>query len=299
MGVLEKGRAIGWRGRLLAVIGGLALTLLALMATSAARAGATAVPEKTDIMFIFDTSGSMGGVLNEAKTEIKKVIEETSVSIPNVAYGVASVEDVPNYDSGDTEFQTLSEEEYEADTEKPWHLWQAVTTETTKVEEAINGLSGEEVAHDGGDGPEAYGRALWETDTNPQVGWREGARHEIVLIADNVPHTPNVNEGIPTELQFTEPFNDGVLAGQTPAKNQVGSSASRARPGLQAIRLNSTKRSKCCRSTASLSPWSTTSTRTSQQPKTTSTIGNIGRNRRAGKRWKRAKAAQKNSPPSS
>ncbi len=68
------------------------------------------------------------------------------------------------------------------------------------------------MAHAGGDLPEAYGRALWETATNSLIGWRPGARHEIVLIADNVPHTPNVNEGIPSEFQFTEPFNDGEEA---------------------------------------------------------------------------------------
>jgi hypothetical protein len=191
---------------------GATVALLAIgFGPTVASAGAAAAPtpEKTDIMFIFDTSGSMGGVLEEAKTEIEQVIKETSATIPNVEYGIANVEDLPGYDSG-APFEAKTETEYEEDTEKPWHLWQALTTEQTKVEEAINGLSGPEVLHDGGDGPESYGRALWETDTNPQVGWRPGARHEIVLIADNVPHTPNVNEGIPNELQFTEPFNDGV-----------------------------------------------------------------------------------------
>ncbi len=179
-----------------------------------AVASAGAAPEKTDVMFIFDTSGSMGTVLQEAKEGIKKVIEETRTTLgPNTAYGVANVEDVPGYVSGDTEFSPQSEEYYETSAEKPWHLWQPVTTEVPKVEEAIEKLSGSEgVAHGGGDGPEAYGRALWETDTNPQVGWREGARHEIVLIADNVPHTPNVNEGIPPEFALTEPSNDGVAA---------------------------------------------------------------------------------------
>ncbi len=177
-----------------------------------ASAGAT--PEKTDVMFIFDTSGSMGGVLQEAKEGIKKVIEETRATLgPNTAYGVANVEDVPGYESGETELAPESEEYYEMDGEKPWHLWQAVTTEVPKVEEAIEKLSGSEgVSHSGGDGPEAYGRALWESDTNPQVGWREGARHEIVLIADNVPHTPNVNEGIPPEFAFMEPGTEGVAA---------------------------------------------------------------------------------------
>jgi hypothetical protein len=195
------------------LVAAMAALVVVGLVRGAAVASATAVPEKTDIMFIFDTSGSMGGVLTEAKEGIKKVIEETRASLgPNTAYGVADVEDVPGYFGGE-EFTPESEEYYEDDNEKPWHLWQSVTTEVPKVEEAIEGLSGEEVAHDGGDLPEAYGRALWETDTNPQVGWREGARHEIVLIADNVPHTPNVNLGIPEEFWVYSPFETGEEPG--------------------------------------------------------------------------------------
>src|ERR1700684_2855719 len=81
---------------------GASTTLLAIgFGPSVTPAGAAvAPPAKTDIMFVFDTSGSMGGVLDEAKTEIEKVISETSASIPNTAFGVANVEDVPGNDSG-------------------------------------------------------------------------------------------------------------------------------------------------------------------------------------------------------
>ncbi len=216
-----RGSAAGWRRRFLALIGASALALAISLAASAGRASAV-VPEKTDIMFIFDTSGSMEGVLEEAKEEIKTLIANTKASLPNVEFGIANVEDIPGYYNGGTP-ETKTEKEYEEDIEKPWHLWQPLTAEEPKVEEAINELSvklpkeegeevKEEVAHAGGDLPEAYGRALWETATNSLIGWRPGARHEIVLIADNVPHTPNVNEGIPSEFQFTEPFNDGEEA---------------------------------------------------------------------------------------
>jgi hypothetical protein len=183
----------------------MAALLVVGLARGAAVASATAVPEKTDVMFVFDTSGSMGEVLNEAKEEIEKVITETNESIPNAAFGVANVEDIPGNDSGPELFGVLSEEEYELDHEKPWRLDLPVTTEPSKVFEAIDNLE----LGGGGDGPEAYGRALWETDTNPQVGWRPGARHEIVLIADEVPHTPNVNEGIPEEFWYESPFETG------------------------------------------------------------------------------------------
>ncbi len=155
-------------------------------------ASAAAAPEHTDVMFVFDTSGSMSGELGEAKEKILEVMQHVKASLPDVAFGVASVEDIPDYSDG-TFTQTLTEQEYEEDPEKPWRLEQPVTTEESQVVSAIDDLT----IGDGGDGPEAYSRALWETNTNPTVGWRASSHHEIVLVADNVPHDPNLNEGIP------------------------------------------------------------------------------------------------------
>lgn len=50
----------------------MAAVLVVGLVRGATTASATLVPEKTDIMFIFDTSGSMGNVLTEAKEGIKK-----------------------------------------------------------------------------------------------------------------------------------------------------------------------------------------------------------------------------------
>ena len=78
--------------------------------------------------------------------------------------------------------------------------------------------------------------ALYETATNPQVKWRAGARHEIVLIADNVPHTPNVNEDIPAEFWLENPFETG----EEPPANL----ASRKRSGKKGNPWSSTRRWK-------------------------------------------------------
>ncbi|MGO9487959.1 MAG: vWA domain-containing protein [Solirubrobacteraceae bacterium] len=184
-----------------------AAVLAGLLATFASTASA-AVPAKTDVMIIFDTSGSMEGVLNEAKEEIKELIANTETSLPDVEFGVANVEDYPGYLFGVLE-EEKDELEYEEDLEKPWRLDQALTSNQADVETAIEELSGPEVAHAGGDAPESYGRALWETDRNPNVGWRAGARHEIIMIGDQVPHTNNVNEAIPEELWLANPFDTG------------------------------------------------------------------------------------------
>ena len=95
----EQVWGIGWRGRILALIGVSVLALAISLMVSVARAGAT-VPKETDIMIIFDTSGSMEGVLDEAKEEIKTLVANTEASLPNVEFGVANVEDIPGYDGG-------------------------------------------------------------------------------------------------------------------------------------------------------------------------------------------------------
>jgi hypothetical protein len=131
----------------------------------------------------------MEPVLQEAKAEIQEVMTRLRGSIPSVEFGVAEVKD-----TGEEEFGLYA-----------WKLDQSVTASTTAIGEAIEPLE----AIGGGDAPEAYGRALYETDTNPQVGWRPGARHLIVLIADQVPHMPNVNEGINEAFWVSSPFETG------------------------------------------------------------------------------------------
>ncbi len=145
-------------------------------------------------MFVFDTSGSMEPVLEEAKLEIQNVIDRLRESLPNPEFGVAEVRDY-----GGSEYDEESFDE-------PWRLDLPVAGDSEAVASAIDDL----YADGGGDAPEAYGRALWETDTNPDVGWRAGARHLIVLVADNVPHAPNLDEGIAEEFWLSpSPWDTG------------------------------------------------------------------------------------------
>jgi hypothetical protein len=159
-------------------------------------------PAHTDVLFLFDTSGSMGPELSEAKEKVSGVMESVSAHLPDVEFGVANVEDIPGYFEG-TFTETLSEQQYTENKEKAWQLDLPITSERTSVLSSIASLK---IGY-GGDGPEAYSRALWESDTNPTVGWRAGARHEIVLIADNVPHDVNLNEGLPESEWLQNPFD--------------------------------------------------------------------------------------------
>ncbi len=60
----------------------------------------------------------------------------------------------------------------------------------------------------GADGPESYGRALWEIahgDTGATLGWRPDALRLIVNFGDDVPLDTNINQGV----------EGGVLSGDT------------------------------------------------------------------------------------
>jgi hypothetical protein len=99
-----------------------------------------------------------------------------------------------------------------------WTLHVPITPNQSQVSEALLNLS----ADGGGDSPEAYGRALFESTTNPAIGWRAGSRGVIVLVADDIPHDNDLNEGIPPEVfAAPSPFDTGVDPG---ADNTVGTS---------------------------------------------------------------------------
>ncbi len=55
-------------------------------------AGAATAPQ-TDVMFVFDTSGSMEPVLEEAKAEIQEVMTHLGGSLPSVEFGLAEARD--------------------------------------------------------------------------------------------------------------------------------------------------------------------------------------------------------------
>lgn len=205
--------------------------LCAMLAVEAAPAAASAPPSSTDVMFVFDTSGSMTGELEEAKEKIASVMAALSATLPNVAFGVSRVEDVPGWEGefwgsegepsekeSEEKFVPAEESELAKAEEKGWELKQAISTNQSASTAAINSLS----IGSGGDLAEAYGRALWEADTNPDVGWRSGARHEIVLIADNVPHDRNLNAGLPESEWLHNPFNTG---NEAPIKAGIKDSA--------------------------------------------------------------------------
>jgi hypothetical protein len=175
------------------------LTALGFISAAPSQARAS-----TDVMFVFDTTGSMTPALTAAKAEIQEAMTQIAASVPDVQFGLSEVSDY-NEVINRGAFSYGVGEGY-----APWTLKVPITTQQATVASELLKL----IADGGGDGPEAYGRALFETANNPAVGWRPGARGVIVLVADNVPHDNDLNEGIPPELQLQgSPYNTGVDPG--------------------------------------------------------------------------------------
>ncbi len=196
----------------------LLVVVLGLAAPAAAQAD---TPAHTDVMFVFDTTGSMGGALEDAKKEIQTAMTQIGATLPDVEFGLAEMRDynAVNF-NGFPESYALNghpEDAYDiGSANSPWTLKAPITADQAAIVTALNPLT----ASGGGDSPEAYGRALYETDVNPSVGWRPGARSVIVLVADDVPHDADLNDGIASGLFASpSPFNTSPDPG---ADNTLG-----------------------------------------------------------------------------
>ena len=104
--------------------------------------------EMGDIVFLLDTTGSMGGVITSMSSEFGAIVSTLSTTIPDAQYGFATYNDYfySNYgSSGDL----------------PFVLEQQITSDTTLVQSSISSAS----PHGGNDGPESGMEALYQALT--------------------------------------------------------------------------------------------------------------------------------------
>lgn len=136
-------------------------------------------PAKGDIVFAFDTTGSMAPIIRSAQENAIRIMEDLNGLISDVQFGVMDIEDYPL-------------EPYGANDNQAYRLHQSLTTDREAVRLAIDTLQ----ANSGSDQPEAYTRAAYEAHADPRIGWRENARHLLLIFGDSFPHDNNLNEGI-------------------------------------------------------------------------------------------------------
>ncbi|WP_458411770.1 S-layer homology domain-containing protein [Schinkia sp. CFF1] len=155
-----------------------------------------------DVVFAFDTTGSMSGAIDAAKENAIDIMNLIRSKVSDAQFGVVSFEDYSGYTSENGYWGT-----YGGPDDDPYMLDQAVTDNPTLVQQAIDKL----FADDGYDGPESYTRALYElSDQTPRVDsvrWRTGAKKLIVLFGDAPTH----------DLTFA-----GENTGEDPGRDGIG-----------------------------------------------------------------------------
>ena len=163
-------------------------------------------PPKADIIFAFDCTGSMGGTLDDFKTQADAIMSDLK-AIPGTdfTFAVSSHDDYPHaYDSyGYSEI-------YGSDPDYAYKLNQPLTADTSAVSSAISTLT----VGGGMDGPEDYTRILYESYADTNVGWRPGARRIIVDFGDIIPHDNNINQGLLASPAYStggDPGRDEVM----------------------------------------------------------------------------------------
>lgn len=138
-------------------------------------------PAKGDLVFAFDSTGSMGGVIEAAQINATRIMDDLNRLISDVRFGVIDIEDYPLEPYG---VPNINE---------PYRLRQHLTADRNAIRFAIEELS----PNSGSDLPEAYTRAIYEAHADPNIGWREDARRLLLLFGDSVAHDDGLNEGIP------------------------------------------------------------------------------------------------------
>lgn len=117
-----------------------------------------------DVFFLFDTTGSMGGAINQAANAASSIFSNTN-ALGNVNYGVGRYEDYPTSPWGSS-------------SNVPWALVQDLTSDTGSVNSALGSLR----ANGGADGPEsAFDGLVGAAD---EVSWRAGSKRMLFWFGD-------------------------------------------------------------------------------------------------------------------
>lgn len=126
----------------------------------------TSIP--VDVVISFDTTGSMSSVLAQVRQKIKETVERLMSELPDIRIGI-----IVHGDYCD-----------ERSTYVTRHL--DLTRDTASITNFVEHTP----PTGGGDAPECYELVLHEAQT---LSWRPDTKRVLVMIGDDVAHTPNDN----------------------------------------------------------------------------------------------------------
>jgi len=126
------------------------------------------IPPNPDVVLLVDTTGSMGGAIDNVKANLQDVINDVRAAQPTAHFAVASYRD-----SGDGA--------------ELFRVRQNLTDDAAALQAAVNGLD----ADGGGDAPEAWINALFQV-SDGAIAYRAGSSRIVVLVGDAPSHDPSV-----------------------------------------------------------------------------------------------------------
>jgi len=132
-----------------------------LLASFAAGAKSSSV----EIVFSFDTTGSMSACLAEVRSKVTETVNRLMKDIPSIRIGIIAHGDYCDYSNYVVKTLDLSKD-------------------VKAIREFVNKVS----STGGGDAPEAYELALREAK---DFSWSKDTSKALVIIGDEVPHTPS------------------------------------------------------------------------------------------------------------
>ena len=125
-----------------------------------------------DVMFVFDSTGSMGGILLEVKSRIRQLMKFVTYHVPDARLGLVTYRDKRKYDVEDYQY-----------TVKMTSLKKI--SELDKLQRFLSKTE----AYGGGDIPEAVYEGVNAAIT--QARWRKPARKVIIVFGDAPPRPEN------------------------------------------------------------------------------------------------------------
>jgi hypothetical protein len=156
-----------------------------------------AIPPKPDIVFLIDTTGSMGGVIANVQANANTILNDVADAQPDAQFAVAEYRD-----AGDT---------------PPFEVQQNMTGNQTAVTNGLNAL----VAGGGGDAPEDGINGLFQVATGA-VAFRPGSARIVLLIGDAPSHDPSLGHSLGSAISALQAADITVLALDLAALDATG-----------------------------------------------------------------------------
>jgi hypothetical protein len=146
------------------------------------------IPPNPDVVLLVDTTGSMGGVIDNVQTNLQQVITDVRTAQPSAQFAVASYRDVG--DGGEL-----------------FRVRQNLTADASALQVAVNGLA----AGGGDDVPEAWVNALFQV-SDGAISYRPGSSRIVVLVGDAPSHDPSASHSLAQAVAALQADNARVVA---------------------------------------------------------------------------------------